>query len=311
MQIQTFDAPTLEAAQRAVRRALGDDALVLATEATDGGFRITAAVEPELRVADLLQVDDQRTVDPALVRILAHHGVPGALTARLAASVETGADAESALARALRPHLRSSPPARHHLLSGPPGHGKTMALVRMAKAALAAGDTPRVFSLQSSTTIVDGRLQACLATLGVVAERVTHPGDLAAAVARDPGPPRLIDTPGVAIDRAADAQALREALAATDAMGLVVLSAESLPQSLLESAASFLGLGCRAVLVTKLDLTRRYGGLVALAASGVPLAPASVGGGIDDALTPLSAAGLARLLVHTARARTATPRPMP
>ncbi|MFP4270948.1 MAG: hypothetical protein ACLFTL_10335, partial [Alphaproteobacteria bacterium] len=86
--------------------------------------------------------------------------------------------------------------------------------------------------------------------------------------------------------------------AAGDVTATLVTSAEGAPVDLLETAADFLTLGCRAVLPTKLDLARRYGGLVALACGGVGLLPASVSGRVDDAPAVLKAAGLARLLVH-------------
>ena len=57
-------------------------------------------------------------------------------------------------------------------------------------------------------------------------------------------------------------------------------------------------LGARHLLATKLDAARRLGGLLAAAEAGLAFAEAGIGPTIGQGLSPLSAGGLARLLLR-------------
>jgi len=304
MQIRTFDAANLSEAQSLVRASLGDEALVLATEPTAGGIRITAAIEPEHDLAELLHTAETRP-DPRLGAVLSFHGVPAALRAELARDAG-GAELEPALTRALEPRLHHAAAAERRLFLGLPGHGKTLASARLARRLAAAGTPPRVIVVESPEDPPDGRLEAWLQPAGVEVRKVATPRALGQAVAA-PGP-LVVDAPGISPASPGGAARLRALIeAAGDVAATLVASVEGAPVDLLENAADFLTLGCRAVLATKLDLARRYGGLVALAAGGVGLLPASVSGRLDDAPAALRPAGLARLLVH--RFETRQPEP--
>jgi flagellar biosynthesis protein FlhF len=295
MQIRTFDASTLGEAQSMVRTSLGDEALILSTEPLDGGIRITAAIEPEDDLAELLRVAESGP-DPRLAPLMSFHGVPAGLRAALAE--DAGGDAlEPALARALETRLRPAATAERRLFLGLPGHGKTLATARRARALAAAGTPPTVVALATAEDPPDGRLDAWLAAAGIEARTAPDLATLA-ALARTPGP-LLVDAPGISPVTSKGAGRLRAIIEAVDDVAAtLVLSVEGPPTDLLETAADFVTLGCRSVLPTKLDLARRYGGLVALACGGVALLPASVSGRVDDAPAALRPAGLAKLLVR-------------
>jgi flagellar biosynthesis protein FlhF len=295
MQLRTFDAASLADAQSRVRASLGDEALILSTEPLAGGIRITAAIEPEDDLAELLCAAEAGP-DPRLGALMSFHGVPVGLRAELAVDAG-GADLQVALARALEPRLHAAPEAARRLFLGLPGHGKTLASARFARRLTAAGTPPRVVVVEGPDDPPDGRLEAWLAASGLAVRKVQTPSALAEAAA-GPGP-LVVDAPGISPARSRGAARLRALVeAAGDVAATLVLSAEAAPVDLLETAADFLTLGCRAVLLTKLDLARRYGGLVALACGGVGLLPASVSGRVDDAPAVLKPTGLARLLVH-------------
>ncbi len=304
MQIRTFDAASLTDAQSMVRASLGDEALILSTEPLEGGIRITAAIEPEDDLAELLRAAESGP-DPRLAALMSFHGVPTGLRAELAE--DAGGEAlEAALARALKPRLHAAPTAVRRLFVGLPGHGKTLASARLARSLAAAGSSPRVVVVEGPNDPPDGRLEAWLAPSGVGVRKVESLSALA-EIAREPGP-LVVDAPGISPASSRGAARLRALIeAAGDVTPTLVLSAEGAPADLLETAADFLTLGCRAVLATKLDLARRYGGLVALACGGVGLLPASVSGRVDDAPAVLKSTGLARLLVH--RFETRQPEP--
>ncbi len=299
MQIRTFDARTLDAAQAAVRAVLGDDALILATETTPAGIRITAAVETESRIGDLLAADDATEVDPHLERVLAFHGVPPALVRRLATAAVGIGEIEAALAASLRPHLKPATEPLRRVLVGPPGHGKTLAAARLAKASLGRGRKPRVLALRLPGAAACGRLRALLADTPLAVEDLDGIGALDTAIAAvDDGTEVVVDVDGLVAQVPGDAARLRAILHAVDAVGALVVSVEGQAASVLETVVDHLGLGCRSVLFTKLDATRRYGALVAVAAAGVRLEPVSVSGNVGDGLSRLSATGLARLLAR-------------
>jgi flagellar biosynthesis protein FlhF len=295
MQIRTFDAANLADAQSQVRTSLGDDALILSTEPCDDGIRITAAIEPEDDLGELLR-SAETGPDPRLGALMGFHGVPTGLRTELAGDAG-GEELEAALTRALDPRLHAAPAATRRLFVGLPGHGKTLASARLARELTAAGTPPTVVAVEGPDDPPDGRLAAWLAPTGLTVHHARDAGALAEA-ARAPGP-LVVDAPGISPASSKGAGRLRTLIAAAgDVAATLVLSCESAPADLLETAADFLTLGCRAVLPTKLDLARRYGGLVALACGGVGLLPASVSGRVDAAPAPLKAQGLARLLVH-------------
>jgi flagellar biosynthesis protein FlhF len=299
MHIRTFDARTLDAAQAAVRRALGDDALILATESTPAGIRITAAIETETRIGDLLAVDDEPAVDPHLQRLLAFHGVPPGLARALAGNAGGAAGLEAALTNSLRPRLKTAEPARRQVLTGPPGHGKTLTLARLAHAALAAGRTPVVLTLDGLEPTARERLCHLLRGTPIDVVDLEPAASLDRVLeAVDAAEDCLIDTAGMLTTAGNEAARLRALLGARGIAGTLVVSVEGQAATVLEAVEDFLGLGCRSVLFTKLDATRRYGALVAVAAAGVPVAPVSVSHRLEDPLSRLTAAGLARLLAR-------------
>lgn len=304
MRLCTFDAASLGEAQAMVRASLGDEALILATERLDGGLRITAAIEPEGDLAALLRAPE-RGPDPRLAALLSFHGVPKGLRARLAADAG-GTELEAALARALAPRLHTAPEASRRLFLGLPGHGKTLATARLARQLAAAGKPPTVVAFEGPDDPPGDRLDGWLRASGVVVRKVADLTALAEAAAV-PGP-LVVDAPGISPASPRGAARLRAVIeTAGDVAVTLVLSCEGTPADLLETAADFLTLGCQAVLPTKLDLARRYGGLVGLACGGVGLLPASVSDRPDEAPVTLRPTGLARLLVHRFEAHAIRP----
>jgi len=295
MQIRTFEAANLGAAHAAVRDQLGVDALILATEPTRDGVRVTAAVEPQDDLAELLRAAESAP-DPRLGAVMAFHGVPAGLRAMLARDVG-GEPLETALTYALKPRLRPAPVAARRLFLGPPGHGKTLQTARLARRLAAAGQPPTVVAVATPDDPVDGRLQAWLAPCGIAVQTADGLADLD-ALAGTPGA-LLVDAPGLSPATSRGAARLRALIdAARDTTPTLVLSIEAGASDLLETASNFLTLGCRAVLPTKLDLARRYGGLLALACGGVAMMPASVSDRVDEPPAPLHATGLAKLLIR-------------
>jgi len=106
MRLRTFSAPTMSAALREVRTALGPDAVIVATQRgrNGSGVRVTAATEAADRAegADALERADSGSVEPVLGASLAFHGTPLHLAGRLIdAALAHGGPASVALAGGL------------------------------------------------------------------------------------------------------------------------------------------------------------------------------------------------------------------
>jgi len=63
-----------------------------------------------------------------------------------------------------------------------------------------------------------------------------------------------------------------------------------------EMAAAYAAAGATAIIATRLDLARRLGGVIAAAASGLPLAELGIGPGAADGLIPATPGWLAKRL---------------
>jgi flagellar biosynthesis protein FlhF len=316
MRLRTVVAPDARQAMGRLRAELGEDAIIVATQdLPDGGVRITGAIESQdLDLAELLAPVAASPCIERLLAIAAHHELPEELRGRLLDAARRAGSGQPAvaLAQALSEIFRFEPlaakPAGALLLTGPPGAGKTASVAKLAAAAVLDGRPVRV--LTADTTRAGGleQLAALLAPLELRPEPAQEPADLRrlAAVAESTrvgsskaGPTRLlIDSPGLNPFRPADLGILSSLLEASRAELVLVLPAGLGVADCAEIGHTYRALGARRMLATKLDVARRLGGLLAAADAGLAFAEAGIGPTIGQGLSPLSAGGLARLLLH-------------
>jgi flagellar biosynthesis protein FlhF len=286
-----------------VRADLGLEALILSTRRVSQGVELTAALEPE-------DAQPETTPFPALPieaeplpasrepgKSLVYHGVPAPLAARLA-----GPDLPGALRATLRfgvlPLLRDGPPL---LLAGMPGAGKTLTVARLATRLVLDGIKPLVITADGRRAGAAEELAAYTRLLGIGLVVASTPATLARALAQRPeGSPVLIDTPGInpfAEGELADLLAL--AGVAKGACVLVMPAGQDVAEAS-EQALAFAPLGARHLLPTRLDMTRRLGSLLGVAASAdLILTEAGIGTSATDGLAPLTPEGLAERLGHS------------
>jgi flagellar biosynthesis protein FlhF len=306
MQLRTFRARTLPEAMRRLRAELGEDAVIVASRELDEGVQVTAA-EPTAAVEDdlaaLLAPAEASSARAELASALAYHNVPPALRATLEAEigrVEPGdapAMLTATLARCLRFDPLALPVGRTVALVGPAGAGKTAAVARLAAAARLAGQKVAVLCADTARAAALDQLSALLAPLGLKPESVTHPSVLAArSSAADTL--TLVDTMGVNPFRGAEMAELARWTAPADLEPVLVVPAGADAQDTVEAVGLFAAVGVRRCIVTRLDASRRLGSVVAAGATGIGLGEASVSPLIGKAMPPLTAAGLARLLLR-------------
>lgn len=297
MRLKLYRAASMAAAMAELRRELGSEALILGSRRVAGGIEITAALDPaalDPGAPDRLAPGAAAGEEASRRAVLAFHGVPEGLAGLL----EEG-EMAAALARHFRfaalPLATGGSPL---LFAGPPGAGKTLTVARLATRLVLAGERPLVISADGQRAGATEQLAAYTRLLGLSLLVASQPASLSRALGRrSAGAPVLIDAPGC---NPFDAAAQRDLAALAGAAGatlVVVLPAGLDGAEAADLAAAFHALGALFLVVTRLDLARRLGSLLAAAAGGrLALAEAGVSGNAADGLVPMTPTFLAARL---------------
>ena len=287
MRLKLFRAAGMAEAIAQVRTELGADALILNSRRVSGGVEITAAVEP---------LSEPVLLEPDRLAALAWHGVPLGLNSALLQG-----DLEVAFAHVLRfGPLPLNPHERPVMLTGPPGAGKTLTTARLATRLVMSGIAPTVITTDGKRAGATEQLAAFTRLLNVPLLVASNPGSLTRALTqRRDGAPALIDTAGSDPREADQAEELKGLATAANAHVALVLPAGLDPGESADLAVAHAECGATYLVATRLDLTRRLGGVIAAAAaSHLLLAEAGIGPGAADGLVPFTPAILAARLCH-------------
>ncbi len=271
-----------------VRTELGADALILGTRRVPDGVELTAALEPT-------DTNPPPPPDRGRAAALAFHAVPD----RLRGPLSFG-DLAPALARTL-PFGELPLGAQPLLLTGPPGAGKTLTVVRLATRLVMKGRTPMVVTADANKAGATEQLQAFTRLLGLTLTSAGDPLTLSRTLAqRRDGAPVLIDAPGTDPYDPAQSDMLRGLTAAADARVALVLPAGLDAAEAADLAHAYAINGAEFLIATRLDITRRLGGILAAAeAARLTLTEAGIGPGAADGLVPLTPKFLAARLLLT------------
>ena len=317
MRLRTFTAPSIGEAMRQVRAVLGDDAVILSTEQNGKSVTLTAAVEPAPPTPG---ASPAPAGSEDIAGALRYHGVPVALADWLLATAGDlqGGSPQQALTAALparfgfRP-LSERKPAKPILLAGLPGAGKSATLAKLAARAKVNGWTATAITCDLAKAGAIEQLATYAKALEIPAYRAKDAATLKRAVAKaDRDGPILIDTLGTNPLKAADLAQLRELAEAATAEIVLVIAAGGDPVESAELAAGYAAAGATRLVATKIDVARRYGGILAAAEAG-RLAFAGLGSSpeIASGLAALRADQLCRLILPTARTESRVPAASP
>ena len=310
MRLRTFTAQTTADAMEQVRTTLGDDAIIVSTYNGKRGrdVQVTAAVD---------ESDDHEVVsdspEPALSNDsnpiddgLRFHRVPQLLASRLSRESRDipHGDQTMALAAAIDSVFEFSPlplkSSQPIMLVGPPGAGKTVTAAKLLARATLAGhkvaaistDTVRaggVAQISAFTTILD----CPLFTSGSPEEFGTTLSDCRNADLV------VVDTPGTNPLNRGELADLERFVDVAMVDPVLVMAAGAEAEDAREMAQTFASAGVQRLVGTRLDVARRYGGLLAAADSGpLALSEVSVTPYIAEGLHPVNPVSIARLLLE-------------
>lgn len=305
MRLVSFVAPTSQKAMALLRAKLGEDAIIVTTQTLENGsVRLTGAVaEKDIDLVDVLTpVAKDQNLD-WLTGLGDFHEWPNNLYARFASEAidEMTGDPKAALTSLMHKMYRFDSVSNRHsqpiVFSGPPGCGKTTTIAKLAALQILAGKSVDVLTMDAERTGAIEQLTALLDPLGVQPKVISVPGSARSFLADCSSDFILVDTPGSNPYSPTDLGRLSTLINHIGAELLLVMEAGRSPSDSAEIGESYAALGAKRMIVTKLDMAKRLGGFLAAALPGLALCGAGIGPTIGDGFRPLSADGLARLLL--------------
>lgn len=243
-----------------------------------------------------------------LVQAMAYHGVPTLLAERIcrtALAVETE-DTTIALAASLDRHFNFSPKFSRKkiplMLIGPPGVGKTMTIAKMAASAKLEKRDVHIITSDTSRAGAIDQLKAFTDILGLklwIAESTEQLATIVKKPELQDGAHILIDTGGVNCYDQAELEDLAAKIVAAGAEAVAVLPAGTDSSEMSDTAQKYSAIGANRLIVTRLDTTRRYGGIFSAADSAnLSFSYASVSSSVATGLHVINPVNLARLILR-------------
>lgn len=342
MKMKQITAPTMKQAMTIAMQELGEDVVLIDNKkAPGGGVIVTFAVDqedevlfdepfgldgavhdfaPEIPKPATTKVELNHPALDIIREALAYHGLPESLASRLmqhAATQRMRPDhvvtvAEDVLAAALTVHVRMAPldvrgniPERSVMLVGQHGAGKTSTISKLAtelalhrqKVLLVSTDMERLGGADSLQLLADMLGCKC-----VVSEtRMQLKTVLAAAKGKAWA---LIDSAGANIYEFSQLKALGELAGLNAVEPILVCPAGMDIDEAQELAGVFQFLPIERMIMTRLDAVRRLGSVFAtLTSGGYALAGYTHSALPTDALEPMTAPALAKLMLRHVRER--------
>jgi flagellar biosynthesis protein FlhF len=301
MLLRVFRAPSASEAIARVAAELGEQAVIVATREDRSGVSVTAAApDPGPDLERLLRTELPEPDTARIQDALRWHEAGEALIQRVLAAIraERWQDPVQALGHALPsilPFAELTVPAGVLMVAGPNGAGKSVTVAKLATALVLADRRPRVVSADGAKAGGLAQLSDLMRPLQILPSAL-DPQAFAAASAGGEGP-ILVDSQGVNPFHSQEMMRLADLASAMRAEILLVLPAGLSAGESADIAGNFAAIGCRRMVVSRLDSARRLGGVLAAAEAGPALAAAGIGPMIGSGLKPFTAIGLARLLM--------------
>lgn len=297
-------------AMKMIREELGDDAVIVSSQNGRDANQVlvTAAVDASDEITGFSNAPTGAGGSGdlgSLALALNGHGVPaGIIDALMDAAWDSGTTKpELALAAALDRYYRFEPlghrqAPRPVMLVGPHGSGKSTTAAKLAARAALAGNATELITTDTVRAGGVDQLAGFSDILGIPLHVAEGPGSLTAAVGGcAPGSAIVVDSAGINPFDGAAIAALSSLAAAAGAEPVLVLAAGGDPTEAAEVARAFADIGVTRLIATRLDSTRRYGGILAAAAPPMNFSEISVQPQVANGLSPVNPVSLARLIL--------------
>lgn len=305
MRLVSFIAPTSQQAMAELRTSLGEEAVIVTTQTLENGdVRITGAVaEKDIDLIDVLTPATNQPCSDWLTGLGDFHEFPEGLHRRFTSSLIdlVAGDPNATLTALVRSIFRfdglSCLDGQPVLVSGPPGSGKTATVAKLAALQVLANKSVDVLTLDVERAGALEQLTTLLNPLGIEPKVVSKLSDARSALASCSSDFILVDGPGTNPHNSTDLSILSTLVEQIGAELLLVMEGGRSPSDSVEVGEIYMALGAKRFVATKLDITKRLGGLLAAAEAGLAFCGAGIGPTIGDGFRPLTADGLARLLL--------------
>ena len=158
-------------------------------------------------------------------------------------------------------------PRRPLMLVGTPGAGKTTIAAKLAAQSVLHGKTPELITTDTVRSGALSQIKSLADAMKISVSSADTPAELRAKIQSvfhnaDELPPIIIDTPATSPYAPSEMNDLHKFILASEAEPVLVLPAGGDGAELADHAKAFSKLGATRVIVSKLDATRRIGGLL-------------------------------------------------
>ena len=198
-----------------------------------------------------------------------------------------------------RPHTAKLD-AKSYIFVGPPGAGKTLSVAKIATQAVVNGQKPVVISTDTIRAGGTEQLEAFTRVLDLSLLKVEDPAALVDTIAHTVkvGTPVLIDTAGQNPFDPSDLDTMNELLKVPNSEKILVLGAGWDAEETGDMAANYINYGVDTLIITRLDIARRLGGLLQAACmNGLSLWAFSNSPKVTEPLQALTPEGLAQFVL--------------
>ncbi len=315
MKIKKFIAPSMTEAMNLVREELGDEAVIISSETIEGKHCLTAAIEEAENIGfdheDQLEITPGRHIfdDTHLRDCLEYHGVVDTVAERILAyvrnySLEYGIKDEPRLLTSCFEtmftfgSLWENCPVK--MFMGVPGSGKSTAIAKVATQARFQKKQTCIISTDNVRAGANHQLEAFARILETDFYFCGNERSLYEAVkkARQNYELILVDTPGINPFIDEETERLRDISEAVKSDIILTMDIGKNTCEAVEIAEIFSRFGVKYILPTRLDLTRRIGALISVAACcRLSYCAASVNASIAQGLAEINARSLAKLIL--------------
>jgi flagellar biosynthesis protein FlhF len=308
MRLKSFHGATLTDAMRAVREALGENAIIVATrEDESGGMRVTAAIDEIPSRAEASNAASYRTKTDGsealevIAEALTYHQVYPALAEKLMATAVQFAsdDPLLSLGAAIDTHFKFEPTdiGKPLMLVGPPGAGKTLCTAKFATQVTLANHRATVISTDCERAGGMEQLAAFTRLLKINLVEIDDWHALRDLLSLQKEHPVFIDSAGRNPFDLREKEATREFISTVGDATLVLPAGLDAAEAI-DLALEFRSIGAAHLLFTRLDAVRRIGSLLRLAyETRMPLSNFSASAKVIEPPMPLNPVVLARLLL--------------